>query len=256
MPGLSYSHAPARYCRYVDVTEAVESFGAAIEANAATVLIGAGLSKDAGYPDWMGVGLKRSTPIPMRRRRPDQLMTAWSQEPPILGEERWTPWGHGWHAWSGPSAEVEFCEFVGALTALMRPKLVVETGVGVGYSTRRIIAQLPEDGRWIGFESDADFRSALRSVLPDTLTLGLTPSADDIAKADLVLLDSSMEFRLTEFDLWQKYGKPGSILVCHDVSNRHRLNKIHTRLHDHISASGMTGIFLSNPRGAWMGQHP
>lgn len=189
-------------------------------------------------------------------------LASWCREPTPVGEETWTPWGEGWYAWSSPSPEVEFCEFVGALVRLLRPRLVVETGVGAGYVTRRIIAGLGS-GSWIGFESDDGYRAEGRRLpWPEDLTLSseVSPASADMAAADLVVLDSAPEYRLTEFDLWREHGKPSSVLVCHDVSSRHqpspRNSKVHIPFYNHISTSGLTGVFLTNPRGAWMGQHP
>ena len=179
-------------------------------------------------------------------------LSAWSAEPRIYGEERWTGWGAGWHAWTGPAAEVEFCEFVGAVAALVRPKVAVETGVGAGYTTRRLV---PHVGEWVGYESHPDFRKGLEGLAPPGLQPGATPSRDVMAKADLIVIDSDPKFRLAEFDLWLSDGKPGSVLISHDVSNRHRPDQPHTLIYDHIIGSGAPGILLTNPRGGWIGQH-
>lgn len=179
-------------------------------------------------------------------------MAAWTTEPPLIGEERWTPGGQGWHAWSGPSAEVEFCDFVGAFVRLLRPRLVVETGVGAGFTTRRILAHLPDSSTWIGVESDPDFRAALAGVGVETREV----LGDEVRKADLVVLDSTPDVRLAEFDGWARNGKRGSILVCHDVSAKHKPPKPHRRFYDHIATSGIPGVVLPNPRGGWIGQHP
>ena len=40
----------------------IASFGQYVDNREATVLVGAGLSKDAGYPDWSGL-LEKVTPI-------------------------------------------------------------------------------------------------------------------------------------------------------------------------------------------------
>lgn len=39
----------------MDFDEAVQAYGARIEANSATLLVGAGLSVSAGYPNWKGL---------------------------------------------------------------------------------------------------------------------------------------------------------------------------------------------------------
>lgn len=189
-----------------------------------------------------------------------ELMAPWVDEGPIGGEEEWTPWGKGWHAWTRTSAEVEFVEFVGSLTSLLQPSLVIETGVGCGYSTRRILKGLGEKGCWIGYESHPELRSVLSSLSwpsHSSLSEFPTPSATEMAYADFVLLDSDMDYRIAELDLWKEHGKPSSILLVHDVSGRHepspRNDAVHRRLFSHLQDWG--GIFLTNPRGSWMGQH-
>jgi tRNA A58 N-methylase Trm61 len=40
------------------------------------------------------------------------------------------------------SPEQEFCELVGALVGIVKPAFVIETGVGQGFTTRRVARAL------------------------------------------------------------------------------------------------------------------
>jgi hypothetical protein len=138
---------------------------------------------------------------------------AWTNEP-ALEEERplRKPDSPAWHRWNRMSPEYEFCEFVGALVRMVKPALVIETGVGQGFTTRRIVAALPPDSVLRGFESDDAWRERLAS-LPffDGVTTVLadepTPSDDDLAAVDLFVADSGVRFRSGEVTRWTERAK-------------------------------------------------
>ena len=189
------------------------------------------------------------------------LLDAWAAEPTLIDESAFTPWiDPGWLSWNAMSAERDFCEFVGLLTRMMQPGLVVETGVGQGYTTRRVAAGLGK-GTHICFENDAAIRGGL-SALPffmddqHQLMSEPTPSADDFAHADLTVLDSEPPDRYTELERWRASARPGSLLVVHDCGNDHPEGTPHAHLRHMIGDLDIPGVFLRNPRGAFMGVHP
>lgn len=188
--------------------------------------------------------------------------TTWDTEPRPVGEERWTPGGAGWAAWNGKSPEVEFVEFVGAVVALCRPRRVVETGVGQGYTTRRILRGLQPDGHLDLYESDPEFREVLADVIsgrPDrrvTVAAAATPATFD--GVDLAVLDSRTTLRIPELALWAQTAPAGSICIVHDVSAAHPEGTIHRRLAAATAligrVPGVAGFCLPNPRGSWIGR--
>jgi hypothetical protein len=185
---------------------------------------------------------------------------AWTSEP-ALEEER--PLGKkdspAWHRWNGMSPEHEFCEFVAALVRLVKPTLVIETGVGQGFTTRRIAAALPPGSLLKGFESDDAWRERLAS-LPffDGVTTVLgnepTPSDDDLAAVDLFVADSGVRFRPGEVTRWAERAKTGSFIVVHDTGNGHPARTPHHKMGELVTSLGISGVRLPNPRGSFVGR--
>jgi hypothetical protein len=197
---------------------------------------------------------------PRARHETRVTADAWTTEP-LPGEERspWNPDAPVWQAWNGMSPEYEFCEFVGGLARVVKPALVIETGVGQGFATRRIAAGLPPSSVLMAFESDEAWRARLAS-LPffDGLRMLLadepTPSDDELATADLFVADSGFRFRFDEVSRWAERAKKGSYIVVHDTGNGHPHWTPHHKLGELIASLAIDGIRLPNPRGSFVGQ--
>jgi hypothetical protein len=166
-----------------------------------------------------------------------------------VDESVFTPFARpGWTAWNSYSPEVEFCQFVGLLARMLAPKVIVETGVGAGRVTDEL--DLAGGVTWLGFEADAQWR-------PVAACREQTPSNRQLAAADLVILDSEPEFRFDEIQGWGKSGKAGSVCVIHDAGNGHPPEyETHHKVRAAIRELRFPGVFLRNPRGAWLGIHP
>lgn len=188
----------------------------------------------------------------------EPIMLGWERERKPRDESRWTPGGEGWHAWNGKAPEVEFCEFAGMLCRMLMPSQVIETGIGQGYTTRRLLAANP--GYYIGFESDDEYRAAIAAIWEDDMRVSAdlsplrSPTADDMMLCELAVLDSSTPFRIQEIDLWREHAPSGSVLLVHDVSREHDEGTIHRRLAAHVAE--LPGATLRNPRGGWLAVQP
>ena len=194
----------------------------------------------------------------------DSLLTqsGWHREPEPLDEAAATPGAQqGWHSWNEMSPEVEICDFIVSLADVLRPELVIETGTGQGFLTRRIGARLRDDQRLVCYESHAEWRAALTSLeFFDGIRCVLAPdeSPDDeaMAAARLCLLDSDFAFRLPEIQRWWRCARPGAAVFVHDAGNGHGEDTPHALVRATIIELGIPGIFLGNPRGAFVGQKP
>ncbi len=189
----------------------------------------------------------------------DPLVRAWSREPPPHDERTHTPWADpGWSAWNEMSPELEFCELAGALVRFMSPPLVVETGVGQGFLARRLSAHLSADQRLLSFESDPVIRAKLEGVQffqSPNRSLGsyASPSADDMSRAVLTVLDSDIPLRVEELGLWAAIAPPGAVLLIHDAGNGHGPDTAHNAIRRKIQELGIAGAYLRNPRGGFLG---
>ena len=197
----------------------------------------------------------------MQRLADHPLLDAWSAEPDLRDEADFTPWAKpGWRSWNAMSPERDFCEFVGLTTRLLQPEIIVETGVGQGFSTRRISRE-QGSGVHLCFESDPELRTALAS-LPfflkgkHRLSAEPTPANEDFRRADLTVLDSDPSYRYEELSRWRESAREGSGLLVHDCGNRHSAGTIHRQLRDMVISLDIPGTFLSNPRGGFFGIHP
>jgi hypothetical protein len=192
----------------------------------------------------------------MKAEQIDVAVGAWNAEPPPGDESAWTEGGEGWAAWNTFSPEKAFCEFAAALVGLIRPELVVETGIGQGYLTRRVLATL--SGRYLGYESDDELRSALRGldVWGGAVELAEEPEApaDVLAACDLAILDSAPPQRKPEIDRWREHAHPGAYVLIHDARPDHPVEDGGwRRLARYL---GDEGVFLGNPRGSWLYRKP
>lgn len=156
------------------------------------------------------------------------------------------------------SPEVEFTEFTGLLVRMLQPALVVETGAGQGYGTRRVAAALGPGGRLRAYESDGYYRALLgrlpffaepgRELAPEA-----TPPPGLLAEADLSILDSDDDLRFEEIRRWADAARPGGLVLVHDAGNGHPAGTLHARIRAVIDELGITGRYLANPRGSFLG---
>ena len=162
-------------------------------------------------------------------------------------EQQFTPHAEpGWLSWDEYSPEQDFCRFVGMLQRVLGPAVVLETGVGVGRITDHLDLEACE---FLGFESNPMWRREF------AVPAAATPEPEQMAVADLVILDSDPAFRFAEFETWVEHGKPGSVCVVHDCGNGHGDETFHAELRRAIEVAGVTGAFFRNPRGGWLGVH-
>jgi hypothetical protein len=186
-------------------------------------------------------------------------LAAWEQEPRTKDENlRTAGASKGWTAWNGRSPEREFCTFAKSLVRLVRPKFLIETGVGQGYMTRRLAEGLPEGSQMRCYESDHEWREALGGLdfWTDAISLSgdPTPASDQMALCELLVADSTYRFRKAEIELWWKFAPAGSYLLIHDVSPNHNEATVHHRLDYFVRALEIPGVLLPNPRGGFLGR--
>lgn len=192
-------------------------------------------------------------------RSGNPLLNAWLDEPPTEPESLHTSWAEPfWVAWNGMSPEVQFCDFVASLALLLQPGKVIETGVGQGFTTRRLAQVLQAGQQLLAFEDDPGIRDGLRQ-LPffarpgHSLSPAASPSAADFSTASLSVLDSEIPSRLAEIDSWWEGAPESAVLIVHDAGNGHGAEAPHHLVRERIKALGIGGVFLKNPRGSFLG---
>jgi predicted O-methyltransferase YrrM len=176
--------------------------------------------------------------------------------PDTFDEIEFTPSAEpGWTAHNGMSPEVEVCHFFASLVRMLRPSLVLETGVGQGFMTRAILPVLG-DARLRCYESDDGWRDTIRqqTLWDRRAILSHAPSPPTLMfkKADLCFLDSDAPVRLFEIESWEANAKQGAVALIHDASPDHDESTHHRMISDLIVGLGIAGVFLRNPRGSFL----
>jgi len=187
---------------------------------------------------------------------------AWDEEPQPHDETAYTPWAEeGWRSWNERSPEVEFCDFAAAIVRQMRPRVVLESGTGEGFMTRRLAAALAADGELISYESDDDVRGRLAGLAffaerAHRLSPEATPNEVELGRADLTVLDSAYDRRGEELERWWRSGRPGTVVLVHDTGNGHPPGSPQAQIGELIRSLGIPGVRLGNPRGGFLGIKP
>jgi hypothetical protein len=187
------------------------------------------------------------------------LASGWFGEGPTVDELEFTPWGEpGWNSWNDMSPESEIAEFFAAATRLLRPERILESGVGQGFTTRRILRHLRHDQYFKAFESDPLWRTMLSGrpefrVPNAEVAIDSSPTDDDYRWCDLAILDSDVSVRYAEIERWWQLARQNSMVFIHDAGNGHAADTVHARVARTVRSVRIPGRFLKNPRGAFVG---
>lgn len=194
-------------------------------------------------------------------------MAPWrGEESTPFPESTFTPWAHpGWLCWNEHAVEVQVADFLAALTyhhasVVGGNLLVIETGSGQGYVTRRIAKALQRSCHLWAFESDEDWNAYVGAQqwwmdnLQACLKQTETPTPNQMAQAKLVILDSNDTWRKQEIMLWKEMAPRDSLLFVHDTGSIHPPHDGHFTNGFLIKMLGLTGFWLENPRGSFLAQ--
>ena len=125
----------------------------------------------------------------------------WADEPGLRDETEFTSWAEpGWHSWNVTSPESEFCDLAATVVHALQPRVVIETGTGQGFLTRRLAAVMGASQTLECFEADDTLRGALAG-LPffaepaHRLSPRPTPNDVELGRAELTVLDSDFAER-------------------------------------------------------------
>ena len=191
--------------------------------------------------------------------------TAWEHEPPTQDETTLcASWGPtGWQAWNGMSPEVEICELAASLCRMLNPALVIETGVGQGYVTRRLAAVLGTEQKLLAYEEDEVLAGDLAQLpffaagpYQRKFIHAGSPGQAEFEAAMLCVLDAELVHREAELQLWMQYAPKHSALLLHDCNPFAPAGTTFVEKAAVVSSLGIPGQFLANPRGGFLGFHP
>lgn len=174
------------------------------------------------------------------------MSNPWTEPTPVYSEGKFTPWGEGWTAWNGCAAECEFVEFVGSLVKLIRPDVIIETGAGMGFTTRGILPYMHDDAVLHLHETDEGLWGQIPDFRNVISHLGI-PSSTTWRDCDLAIIGSTPEIGNTEISDFARHAGQDAVLLVHDV-NRRELWR-----HIELLSPWVTGTYLPHPRKSWIG---
>ena len=137
----------------------------------------------------------------------------------------------------GWTARNELLNLLGSIVTLMKPNVVVETGVALGFSTATMLAAMRKSGTGhlysvdlpaVQYGHDRETGSAVPAELRDRWTLLLGPSQkllppllSDVGPIDLFIHDANHAYsaQYREYRSAWSHVRPGGLLVSDDVSN-------------------------------------
>ena len=164
-------------------------------------------------------------------------------------------------SWNDRAPELGFCELAANLVETLRPRVVLETGTGEGFLTRRLAGALGPGQTLVSFEADETLRGSLASLpffAAEAHRLSPAPNPNEVefGRADLTVLDSDFAHRADEVERWWRSAAAGSVLLVHDTGNGHPADSPQAALGERIRSLGIPGVFLRNPRGGFLGIKP
>ncbi len=129
----------------------------------------------------------------------------------------------GLKGWDGMAIELEYADFLYALTRALRPDAVVETGAGRGIASTFLATALRDNGHghlW-SFEDDpryADVAAKALHDLPATVVPRAWSSMQDAElHPALVYIDSGQSTRRSEMEWWLTHGGDTTVVI-HDAN--------------------------------------
>ena len=180
-------------------------------------------------------------------------MNAWIEESELVDEFEFSGRSHDFHAWNIMSPELEFCNVAGYVTStLPDDALIVETGMGQGYVTRRVIDAMKPGHKFLSYEHKQSWIDLAPKIKNVDIVFGQPPLMV-MQECSFLILDSEPSRRSSEMVDWLQWAKEGSLFLVHDT--------YHTEIEDNsttsfIKRAELEGWWLPNPRGSFLGVHP
>lgn len=183
-------------------------------------------------------------------------MNPWVKEEPLVDEFKFSRKWSGFNAWNIMSPELEFCNVAKYVTeTLPDDAYIVETGMGQGYVTRRVLEAMNDTQEFVTFDHQERWLALVTNV-PDSSVFHYElgqPGYLDMVQVNFLILDSEPSRRKGELRLWLEHSPPESLLLIHDT--------FHDSIEDNdttgfIKRHKLQGWWFDNPRGSFLGVRP
>jgi predicted O-methyltransferase YrrM len=166
-----------------------------------------------------------------------------------------------WSMYDSHTAESEILDLILALTRLVKPAHVIETGTWLGLSSCAIAQGLAANGfgDLTTLEADAEIhraacdnieRSGLGGIVDARLCSSLEFTPDRVY--DMALFDSEGPPRLDEFRRLKPWLKPGATVIFHDTAPH--CQGVIGAIVALLKEGAIHGVNLATPRGVFIGR--
>ncbi|HEX8986105.1 MAG TPA: class I SAM-dependent methyltransferase [Bryobacteraceae bacterium] len=161
-----------------------------------------------------------------------------------------------WSMIDGNTAEVETLEFLYSVARLVKPQLIVETGTWHGHAAVAFGRALRQNGfgRVLTFEIDSQLceiakRQVKSADLSQIVEIKNQSSMQGVPgeQIGILLLDSELSLRVSEFEHFRRCLKDGAIVIFHDTSTIHQI--VRRDVSKLIADGLLTGVMFPTPRG-------
>lgn len=151
-------------------------------------------------------------------------------------------------------SETEVHRFLKALTILLKPRLIIETGTYEGDGTIAFAEGVMQNGfgKVISLEWNAELAERARRKLSEYPVDVVTCNSLEYIPArqiDLLFLDSKRTLRLEEFLRFRPFLHDKSVIVWHDSSYRHQNHAVFDAVNELYKADVIDRLLLPTPRG-------
>jgi predicted O-methyltransferase YrrM len=152
--------------------------------------------------------------------------------------------------------ELETLEFFFSVVRLLKPRLVVETGTWHGYSAIAMARALRQNGfgKIVIFETDTEECAIAQRRLEQENLAEFVDVRNESSLVgsvngpiDLLLLDSELPQRISEFEYFRPQLSGGAIVIFHDTSTIHRV--IREGVQDLVAKRLLACVMFPSPRG-------
>ena len=152
------------------------------------------------------------------------------------------------------SSETEVHNFLNAITRLVKPKYILETGTHKGSSTIAFVEGLRQNGfgSMTTLEIDEDLAKRAKMLLAEYPIEVLNQSSlifKPNEKIDILFLDSKRDIRRQEFLHYRPHLNNRALVIWHDSSYREQNHSVYDTVEELYKGGEIDRILFSTPRG-------
>lgn len=169
-----------------------------------------------------------------------------------VGPERWRAHVEDKDGSKVSTCEVEVLDFIGALTRLLKPRLIVELGTNAGIAAEVFVDNMPDYAKLLTCDWDAEmYELAKERLKKNGRAFVFHTDMESMSKqipegvVDLLFVDSGNS-RKRELELWTPKLTEVGVVMVHDTDTERKFRK---EVEEYAESAGLVWVHLPTPRG-------